>query len=228
MPIICREQNLLFIMTPRTACTAIGKVLCDELGGEYFPSESILGADGKARVRTKHATLQDLLDNDLITKEEISSFLVFGGVRNPFDSLVSLYIKKRHTYQPLLSDPNSWVYKISPGYVEDMKFCLHHSFDEWVDKNHRQTLVKRLMGRGRRSMFERYTKDVDAIVRFENLQDDFRSILKLAEIPTDHSVPLHNKTREKQRGYQDYYSDQSKKIVEYVFRDDIEKYGYSF
>ena len=42
MAIICRKYKLLFIMTPRTACTAIGELLCDHYDGEFLPGEDIL------------------------------------------------------------------------------------------------------------------------------------------------------------------------------------------
>src|SRR5215468_1500064 len=42
MAIICRQYGLLFIMTPRTACTAVGDLLCTHYGGEFIPAEDIL------------------------------------------------------------------------------------------------------------------------------------------------------------------------------------------
>ncbi len=228
MAIICRSYNLLFIMTPRTACTAVGSVLCRELGGEYLPENDILDDKGYFRVQSKHNTLTELLENDVMTATEASSLLKFTCVRNPFDSLFSLYTKKRHKYQPLLADPDSWVHK-TPKYVEDMAFCKHHSFNAWIYKHYSRKAVKGVLGMGKSSMFERFVKGVDEVMHFENLQGDFQRVLKRAGVPFELSVPVVNKTLERDReGYRKQYSSVSRKIVEYAFNDDLNRFGYRF
>src|SRR6476659_9512318 len=109
MAIICRQYSLLFIMTPRTACTAIGDLLCTHYGGEFLPSEDVLDLQGFISVQKKHSTLQELFKHKILAPQEAKSLLKIAAVRNPFDSLVSLYYKQRLKYQPLLSDPSSWV-----------------------------------------------------------------------------------------------------------------------
>ena len=91
MAIICRKFNLLFIMTPRTACTAIGEFLCEHYSGEFLPAEDILDSRGFISVQKKHSTLAELLAHKLLTAREAKSLLKVAAVRNPFDSLVSLY-----------------------------------------------------------------------------------------------------------------------------------------
>ena len=122
-------------MTPRTACSAIGQVLINELGGHFFPEKDIFDVNGNRIVRHKHCTLNDLITNNLISEAELTSLFVFAGVRNPFDSLASLYVKKLTKYKELPSDPNSWVHK-QPRYLDDLIFCQNHSFDEWIYKNY--------------------------------------------------------------------------------------------
>ena len=87
MAVICRDLKLLFIMTPRTACSAVGLMLREELGGEWFPPAPMRDAKGAIDVRQKHATLDELLDADLLTDEDRDRMLVFAGVRNPFERL---------------------------------------------------------------------------------------------------------------------------------------------
>ena len=74
-------------MTPRTACTAIGELLCERFGGEFIPSDDILDARGLILVDKKHSTLSDLLKHKILATEEAKSLLKVAAVRNPFDSL---------------------------------------------------------------------------------------------------------------------------------------------
>ena len=144
MAIICRQYGLLFIMTPRTACTAIGDLLCAHYGGEFVPAEDILDAQGFISVQKKHSTLSELIEHKMLTPEEAKSLLKIVSVRNPFDSLVSLYFKQRLKYQPLLADPSSWVNR-SIGYAGHMRYAQTHSFSEWVFKVSYRKLIKRLL-----------------------------------------------------------------------------------
>ena len=127
MAIICRKYNFLFIMTPRTACTAIGELLCESYGGEFLPTEDILDSRGRIAIQKKHSTLRELLEHKILSPEEAKSLVKVATVRNPFDTLVSLYFKQRYKYQPLLSDPTSWVNR-SPAYARNMQICANALF----------------------------------------------------------------------------------------------------
>src|SRR6266550_3800519 len=159
MAIICRQYGLLFIMTPRTACTAIGDLLCTHYGGEFIPSEDVLDSQGFISVQKKHSTLSELIKHKILTPEEAKSLLKIAAVRNPFDSLVSLYFKQKLKYQPLLADSTSWVNRL-PGYAKNMRHARAHSFNRWVLRVSYRKLIKRLLG-FRPSMFADYTRGVD-------------------------------------------------------------------
>src|SRR5437899_5850972 len=151
MAIICRKYNLLFIMTPRTACTAIGELLCEHYAGEFLPAKDILDSRGFISVQKKHSTLSQLLAHNLLTVGEAKSLLKIAAVRNPFDSLVSLYFKQRLKYQPLLSDPSSWVNR-SIGDAGQVRYTQTHSFNDWVFKVSYRKFIKRHL-KIRASMF---------------------------------------------------------------------------
>ena len=178
MAIICRQYNLLFIMTPRTACTAIGELLCQSYGGEFIPSHDILDSRGLILVDKKHSTLSDLIEHKLLTTEEANSLLKVAAVRNPFDSLVSLYFKQRSKYQPLLGDPASWVNRL-PGYARNMRYARAHSFNRWVLRVTYRKLIKRLLG-FRPSMFAEHTRGVDIVMRYENIEADLDAVFRKA------------------------------------------------
>ena len=226
MSIICRSYDLLFIMAPRTACTALGKLLLDEYDGEYIPDKDILDSNGHFKVQKKHCTFSQLIANKILSDKEASRLIKFTTIRNPFDSIVSLYTKKKYKYSPLLEDPDSWVHKL-PDYAEDMKYAQNHSFDAWIFKNYKRSFVKRLSG-FKPSIFEMFTGGMDEIIRFENLQEDFRELLDKANISKKLDIPSVNKTTERKKDYKQYYSNFSRKFIEFTFKDDLKKYGYKF
>lgn len=235
MAIICRKTGLLFIMNPRTASTAIGHILIHELQGEYIPKDNILDNNGTFVVPRKHSTISQLIGYNLIDSATLGSLLKFTTVRNPFDSLVSLFIKKKHKYQPLLEDTDSWVYKV-PGYVEDMIFCRDHSFPEWIEKKFGgsdsvRSYIKHLLislGLYQNNASNPYFEGVDVILRYECLQEDFNKVLKKAGIDRCLEIPLVNRTGKKADDYRSYYTPRARKLVETVFESQLKKFNYKF
>jgi hypothetical protein len=227
MAIICRKYNLLFIMTPRTACTAIGELLCSHYDGEFLPGEDILDSDGCISIQKKHSTLGELIQHKLLSTEEAKSLLKVVAVRNPFDTLVSLYFKQRYKYQPLLADPNSWVNR-SPAYARNMRYARTHSFDAWVLKKCAKQLAKRARGTPP-SMFHDYTNGVDVVMRYETINEDLRKVLTKVGVLKDIPIPMTNRTDERPADdYRSFYSKHAKFLVSLAYSRDLQKYGYSF
>ncbi len=227
MAIICRDYNLLFIMTPRTACTAIGELLCKHYGGQFLPAEDILDSRGRIIVQKKHSTLSELIRQRLLTLEEAQSLLKITAVRNPFDSLVSVYFKQRIKYQPLLRDPGSWVNR-SPHYARRMKYAQGHSFNWWFFRISYRRLIRRLL-LGRPSMFENYTHGMDAVLRYENLERDLKDVFGRASIPWKADIPVVNRTDERpNHDYRSFYSPSAAITARYIYSHDLKRYGYEF
>lgn len=214
-------------MTPRTACTAIGELLCAQYGGEFLPSEDIIDSNGRISVQKKHSTLAELIQHKLLPSEEAKSLLKVAAVRNPFDTLVSLYYKQRLKYQPLLADPNSWVNR-APTYAKNMRYAQTHSFNDWLLKKCSRQLAKRLFGFPP-SMFVDYTRGVDVVMRFETLETDLNAVFRRIGLPANAQIPAINRTAERTvRDYKDCYTHFAVMAVRLAFRDDFSQYGYAF
>lgn len=227
MAIVSRQLGLLFIMTPRTACSAIGDLLLMHYGGEYLPSEDIYYPDGRIRIQKKHSTLSELIRGGILSAEEAKALLKFATIRNPFDSMVSLYLKQRSKYQPLLDDPASWVNR-APAYATNMRYASTHSFTQWVFRQCRKQLLKRIIGQPP-SMFAGYTYGVDAIMRYENIAQELEALLLKAGAPVIAELPFLNRTEErKSSGYRAWYSRRTVAAVRLAFSQDFERYGYHF
>lgn len=229
MAVICRHHNLLAILTPRTACSAVATVLQTELQGVYIPEADTIDAAGRVVVWRKHTTLRQLERHALISQEQRRQLTVFTTVRNPFDSLVSLYIKKARTYQPLLNNPNSFVHRV-PGYAQDMLWARDHSFEEWLFRRFGAPWLQRFLDprKTRRSLFRRYTEGVDVVLKLESLQEDFDRLMQQVGVGRRLTIPNLNATPERLRDYRRYYTPRARRLIEAQFRDELERYGYSF
>jgi hypothetical protein len=214
-------------MTPRTACTAIGKLLCERFGGEFIPSDDILDSRGLILVDKKHSTLSDLIKHNILTTEEARYLLKVAAVRNPFDSLVSLYFKQRSKYQPLLGDPASWVNRL-PGYAKNMSYARTHSFNGWVLRVCYRKLIKRLLGFSP-SMFADHTRGVDMVMRYENIEADLTEVFRKAGMGSKADIPMVNRTDERvDSDYRSFYSRVAELAVTLAYSGDLRMYDYRF
>ena len=67
---------------------------------------------------------------------------------------------------------------------------------------------------------------VDFIGRFENLEKDFDFVLNKLNIKKNIELPHFNKTKHKH--YSEYYTEETRKLVEKRYRKDIKMFGYKF
>jgi hypothetical protein len=214
-------------MTPRTACTAVGELLCQHYGGEFLPAEDILDGDGRVCAQKKHSTLTELIKYKILAPGEAKSLLKVAAVRNPFDTLVSLYFKQRFKYQPLLADPDSWVNRW-PTYAKNMRYAREHSFTRWVFRKCSRQLAKRLLGFPP-SMFVDYTEGTDVVMRYESIDRDLEGVFKKVGMEPKVGIPVVNRTDERpERNYRSYYSRSAALAVSMAFHDDLKTYGYKF
>ena len=66
---------------------------------------------------------------------------------------------------------------------------------------------------------------VDKLARFENFDTEVKDILNKLGF-TIAEMPHKNKTA--RASYCDYYNEKTKKIVEEIYKDDLENFGYEF
>jgi hypothetical protein len=213
-------------MTPRTACTAIGKLLCEKYGGEFLPQTDISDSKGRITVQQKHSTLGELLRYGVLADAEAKTLLKVASVRNPFDTLVSLYLKQRYKYQPLLADPGSWVNR-APTYARNMKYAQTHSFGRWVLRKCAKQMVKRALGHPP-SMFVEYVRGMDRVLRYETISKDLQEVFAAAGMGNA-EIPVINRTDERtERDYRGSYTRLTATAVSVAYSDDLSRWGYAF
>lgn len=94
MAVYSPKLNYIFFANPNTASKAIAKTLKAKLEGQRIPDGEVRDPKtNKVLVRAHHCTHQQLVSAGLLTEEQLQGLFKFTGVRNPFDQMVSKYVK---------------------------------------------------------------------------------------------------------------------------------------
>jgi hypothetical protein len=215
--IISRELGYLFIHVPRTGGTALTQgVLVPHLKGEQLPRMrvEVKVRKGQFRLVRQHITKRQLLDCGLLRPEEAAELLTFATIRNPFDVMVSAYVKKRDVVAE-----ERWA-RDTPRNVELLELARTRSFTDYLAAAYGEDRTQRLI--------DAHLDGVDVVLRFERLQEDFDGVLDRLGVGQHLEIPHQNVTAARARDYRSYYTPEARAIVERVFADDLERFGYEF
>ena len=196
------QKRFLFVHIPKTAGNSIQSVLRDysedelvALRKEQDGIERFGLRNPQYRIK-KHSTLSEYYD--ALGDEQFRRLYKFTCVRNPWDRMVSYYFTP--TQKP----------------------------ETWNRKKFRETISKAVsvsdylrLDNGEGDPFA----NVDCIMRFENLANDFRTLCNAIGISPP-ALPQYN--RSNREHYSKYYDDQLCELVRARFAAEIERFNYSF
>ena len=196
------QKRFLFVHIPKTAGNSIQSILRDysedelvALRGEQDGIERFGLRNPKYKIK-KHSTLAEY--KAALGEVQFGDLYKFTCVRNPWDRMVSLY------------------------------FTPTQDIGVWDRKKFKKAIVKALsvadylrLDKGEEDPFG----NVDYVMRFENLADDFRTVCGTLGIsPT--TLPQYN--RSSREHYSKYYDDELRELVRARFAAEIERFGYIF
>lgn len=199
---ISLSKGFLFVHIPKTAGNSIQNVL-----REYSEDEIVAsgGQDGVERFEVKsgsrdlvkHSTLEEYYRE--LGKERADGLFKFACVRNPWDRLISYYFSphRRET---------EWSARKFRKFVEKDVQPLQEYFTMSEDDDG--------------SPFE----NVDFVIRFENLNEDFGKVCERLEIPR---VELPVRNRSERGSASDYFDAKLAKWVGDRFAVEIDYFGYT-
>jgi hypothetical protein len=196
------QKRFLFVHIPKTAGNSIQSVLRDysedqlvALRKEQDGIERFGLHNPKYKIK-KHSTLKEY--REALGEEQFRSFYKFTCVRNPWDRMVSYYFTPTQ-------NPEAWSRKKFRGIISKaVSVADYLRLDD-----------------GEQDPFA----NVDYIMRFENLTDDFRNVCSRLDISTP-TLPRYN--RSKREPYSRYYDEDLRELVRARFAAEIERFGYTF
>jgi Sulfotransferase family len=196
------QKRFLFVHIPKTAGNSIQSALRDysedELVALRKEQDGIerFGLRNPKYKTKKHSTLGEY--RDALGNEQFRKLYKFTCVRNPWDRMVSYYLTP--TQSP----------------------------ETWDRKEFRKTISKAVSV----ADYLRLDQDeedpfanVDYIMRFENLADDFRTVCGTLGISRT-TLPRYN--RSSREHYSKYYDNQLRELVRKRFAAEIQRFGYTF
>jgi hypothetical protein len=196
------QKRFLFVHVPKTAGNSIQRILRDysedelvALRSEQDGVERFGLRNPKYKVK-KHSTLAEY--RAALGETEFRNLYKFTCVRNPWDRMVSYY------------------------------FTPTQDTVAWDRKKFRKAIVTVLpvaeylrLDKGKEDPFA----NINYIMRFENLADDFRTVCAALDISPG-ALPRYN--RSNREHYSKYYDDELRELVRARFAAEIERFGYTF
>ena len=199
---ISLQKRFLFVHIPKTAGNSIQSVLRNysedqlvALRKEQDGIERFGLRNPKYKIK-KHSTLSEY--HEALGGEQLRNLYKFTCVRNPWDRMVSYYFTPTQ-------NPETWNRK---------------KFREIISKAVSVADYLRL-----EDSEEDPFANVDHIIRFENLADDFAAVCAAIEISPP-TLPQYNRSHRDH--YTKYYDDELRELVRTRFAAEIERFNYTF
>jgi hypothetical protein len=196
--VISHKHRYVFVQTMKTASTAIATELCENYAGEM--------------ILHKHASYAEYLAQANPDKKRYFSF---AGVRNPLDVAVSRYeLRKSESGQQRdlkHRAQSEFAHRPGVGFCEFfVEFMINREMDiatvplDWHSKTF---------------------QSIDYIYQYENLQEEFSTILERAGIAQERLLPTLNDTKKKVQ-YLQYYDEATLRLAYSHCSDYLRKWGY--
>ena len=197
---ISEQNKFIFIHTAKTGGNSMHFALKDHIDDELHGTGSNLGAKNTKYNTYKHSNIRQYIER--IPPELYKDCFRFSTIRNPWDRCISFYFSPHRGY-PSRFDRNNFLRMLhSQVFTFRTYVCVNQTpYETPLDS------------------------DMDYIMRFESLQDDFDIVCGKIGLPKI-KLPSMNKSRHTH--YSHYYDDDLVDIVAAKYHEEIVYGGYTF
>lgn len=212
---ISHKHKVIFIHIPKCAGSSVFEYFFPDLEVDWkIPNYDVLyGWCPERKIHLQHATAQQLVETNLVSKKQWESYFKFTIVRNPWDRSYSDYL---------------WMQKDTGIKGRFIDFITKtNGFKEILTDRNNQNyrgdhLLKQTDFFSVKGLYE-----LDFIGRFENLQDGL-SIIK-EKLKIDKPFIQHKKKSAKRlKHYSLFYNKSNAHLVKTIYSRDIYELGYQF
>lgn len=208
--IISHKYKFVFVEFPQTGSSAVAT----ELMANY---------EGK-RILFKHAQYHEFIHQ---ASTEERNYFSFSAIRNPMDVVVSTYFKTVTDHDGFLKNEvkhGKWVRRLAMPLKRRLtgRDVLKNDLDF-------ETYFMKYFRLPYSAWSIMDHKNLDLVMRFEHLGDDFALALEKMGVDQLRPLPLFNKTGKKDKHFSEYFSSpevQSRAVK--VFGPYMQEWGYSF
>ena len=172
-----------------------------------------------------------------IGKKIWKKYFKFAIVRNPYDMVVSRYFWNKKNITPRAKPGAVWreigqeplaghLYK---KFIFSCYRSLFHK-DLQPDDDFRTFVLKKLPGNisNNKYYFDKQGRPLnDLVIRYENLDEDYKKVCEKINIPYEPLPQLKTKTRQK-NSYRELYDQELKNLITKKFKKEIEYFNYQF
>jgi len=206
--IVSHKHRYVFVELPRTGSTAVRHEL-----RELYDGTPILH---------KHSTYPEFLRQ---ASADERRYFVFSAVRNPLDDAVSRYFKLMTDHKQRFSDQETGQRR--KHFVNSVLDERMYRYLERTDADFSSFFLK----------FYRFPYDTwaslshakfDAVMRFEQLADDFEAALVRTGIEPVRRLPVVNPTTSRSRNFAAYYTPAARRRARRVMGPYMRRWGYDF
>jgi hypothetical protein len=212
------QKKFLFIHVPKTGGNSIQNILRE------FSEDKIVilskHQDGIERFEvrndkykiTKHSTLSDY--KSVLNADTYRSIFKFAGIRNPWDMMVSYYFSPHRG----VSEWNRAEFLRLLNHVPTLSHYIYEK--PFLEKDSGNPGIQNInIGN------IRLDDDIDFLIRFEQLVNDFNLVCEKLDIPYS---PLPKRNCSNRKHYSAYYDDELKEVVRLKFMEEILYGNYHF
>lgn len=225
--IIAHNQKFIFIPIQKTGSTSIRNVLANDYNCvKASPDNNSLIYNHTSACRLK-LYFEEQKQNKFSNQDHWNwkEYFKFTFVRNPYVRLVSQYNYfckiGSNSQKKINSDGNKFTYPTD--FYNVCREINKKTFKNFVQNNQNNFDVPY-------SWF--CLEEFDFVGKTENMQTDFDKVIEhinknyIRAIQKNIKIPHHNKSTKKH--YSDYYDDETKKIAEEFYGEDIVRFNYKF
>jgi hypothetical protein len=211
------QKRFLFVHVPKTGGNSIQNIL------STYSEDAIVSVsehqDGLERFELRNSRYETSKHSKLSKYKRVldaslyNSLFKFATIRNPWDRMISLYFSPHRG----VTEWNRAEFLELVNKVPTLRRYV-------CEKSLTQSLLGKFglpNGKGRRAL----DADVDVLMRFEHLEEDFRKVCARLEIPFS---PLPKRNASIREHYSKYYDEELKLLVQEKFREEIEFGDYRF
>lgn len=84
MAVVSWSHKYLCVPSPGTGSFPLGAALLRSGDGEFIPNENVIDGNGKIAIGWKHTAIKQLIDHNILKRNQFDSLLTFTDTRNPF------------------------------------------------------------------------------------------------------------------------------------------------